>query len=37
MAHYARDCWDAEALTSDGDWIEIVGFDFYFSVLFYFT
>ncbi len=24
MAHYARECWDAEALTSFG-WIEIVG------------
>ena len=24
MAHYARDCWDAEALTDFG-WIEIVG------------
>jgi glycyl-tRNA synthetase (class II) len=29
MAHYARDCWDAEALTSDGDWIEIVGLLFF--------
>ena len=24
MAHYACDCWDAEALTSYG-WLEIVG------------
>ena len=24
MAHYACDCWDAEALTSYG-WIEITG------------
>lgn len=24
MAHYASDCWDAEAETSAG-WIEIVG------------
>jgi glycyl-tRNA synthetase len=24
MAHYACDCWDAEALTSSG-WVEIVG------------
>jgi len=24
MAHYARDCWDAEALTSFG-WVELVG------------
>lgn len=24
MAHYATDCWDAEALTSTG-WVEIVG------------
>ena len=24
MAHYATDCWDAEALTGSG-WVEIVG------------
>ncbi len=26
-AHYASDCWDAEALI-DGDWIEIAGFSY---------
>ncbi|MCT9094805.1 glycine--tRNA ligase [Haloarchaeobius sp. HME9146] len=25
LAHYAADCWDAEALV-DGDWIELAGF-----------
>jgi glycyl-tRNA synthetase (class II) len=37
MAHYAKDCWDAEVLTSYG-WIECVGkknFIFFLFFLFF--
>ena len=28
MAHYAKDCWDAELLTSYG-WVEVISLQFF--------
>ena len=32
MAHYAKDCWDAELLTSYG-WVEVISLQFFIKAL----